>query len=164
VKAVVLGIGNPLYGDDGFGLEALAELARSGSTGPEVELVDGGTEGLALLGCIEEATHLVILDVVEGDGLAAGQPVEYDAARLASGTPLKLSEHQVGVEEVLGLAVWRGRLPRHAVLLGVVPERLGMGWGLSETVRGAVPPMAARAARILAEWGCLGQPSSPVPE
>lgn len=158
-RVVVMGVGNPLYGDDGFGIAAVAEfdaryVVRSGAVDDvEVDVLDAGTEGLALLGHIEDATDLVILDVVEGGGRAPGQRVEYDAATLATGTPIKLSQHQVGVEEVLGLAVWRGRLPERSVLLGVVPHRLDFGVGLSEPVARALPEVLARAADVLRRWG-----------
>lgn len=151
-RAVVLGVGNPLYGDDGFGVEAAAAFARRYRTGPEVEVVDGGTEGLGLLGYIEEATELVLLDAVVAPG-PPGTIVEVDGADLARGMPMRLSEHQVGVEEVLSLAAWRGRLPARAVLLGVVPERLDLGPGLSPPVAAALWPVLQRAARQLQAWG-----------
>lgn len=151
-RTVVLGVGNPLYGDDGFGIEAAALFARLYRGGPEVEVVDGGTEGLRLLGYIEEATELILLDAVAAPG-PPGTIVEIDGAELASGSPLKLSEHQVAIEEVLGLAAWRGRLPGRTVLLGVVPERLDLGPGLSPPVAAALRPVVLRAAQQLQAWG-----------
>ena len=154
-RVVVLGVGNPLYGDDGFGIAAVAAFGERYPVGPDVEVVDAGTEGLALLGYVEDTTELVILDVVEGEGLTPGALVEYDAAYLASGVPLKLSQHQVGVEEVLGLAAWRGRLPERSVLIGVVAVNLAFGLGLSEPVAAALPAVIERAAEVLREWGAL---------
>ena len=142
-RVVVLGVGNPLYGDDGFGIAAVAAFGERYSFGPEVEVVDAGTEGLSLLGYVEDTTELVILDVVEGQGLTPGDRVEYDAAFLASGVPLKLSEHQVGVEEVLGLAAWRGRLPQRSVLIGVVASTLEFGLDCPSPL----PPPCRRSSR-----------------
>ena len=153
MSAVVLGVGNPLYGDDGFGIAALSLFEQRFRCGDDVELIDGGTQGIALLGVIEDATELVILDVVQGESLTPGAFVEYDAARLASGVPLKLSEHQVGVEEVLGLAVWRERLPARSVLLGVVAGAHDFGASLSDEVAAALPVVVDRAAQMLRDWG-----------
>ena len=151
-RVVILGVGNPLYGDDGFGIEAVARFLAEHVVGPEVEIIDGGTEGLGLLGYIEEATELIIIDVVEGGQGAPGQLVEFDAVTLASGSPLKLSQHQVGVEEVLGLAVWRGRLPVRSVLLGVVPQRLELGLGLSPVVASTMDAVLSRVEEVLEAW------------
>lgn len=149
---VVLGVGNALYGDDGFGTEAVAAFARRYVTEPAVEVVDGGTEGLALLGYIEDASELLLFDaVITAD--PPGTVVELDGAALAGGAPLKLSQHQVGIEEVLGLAAWRDALPKRMVLIGAVPERLGLGPGLSPSLAAALPRALARAAAVLQGWG-----------
>lgn len=151
-QVFILGVGNPLYRDDGFGVEAVAAFEQAFSTGPEVAVIDGGTEGLSLLGVIEEATELVLLDAVAGPG-APGSLVEMDGRELAGGTPLKLSEHQVGIEEVLGLAVWRGRLPERTVLVGVVARDLSFGPGLTPEVAAVLPAALDRAAHWLQHWG-----------
>ncbi|HYF91277.1 MAG TPA: hydrogenase maturation protease [Symbiobacteriaceae bacterium] len=155
--AVVLGVGNPLYGDDGFGVEALDALAQRYRFGRAVCLVDGGTEGLGLLGLIEDASELIILDAVAGPG-HPGDCVEVAGDGLCGATPLSLSEHQVSIREVLGLAAWRGRLPQRTVLLGVVAERLDLGPGLSPAVSAAMPVVLERTAEWLARWGYPPEP------
>ncbi|MGZ3467555.1 MAG: hydrogenase maturation protease, partial [Gemmatimonadaceae bacterium] len=59
----VIGLGNPLMGDDGFGLEVLARL-RDEWILDGVELADGGTWGMSLLPIIEDAERLLLLDAI----------------------------------------------------------------------------------------------------
>ena len=54
---LVLGLGNVLLGDDGLGAAAVARLEAEYSVPPDVQLADGGTLGLSLLGLLTEADH-----------------------------------------------------------------------------------------------------------
>lgn len=65
---IVLGLGNPLMGDDGVGLAALEELRERHAFGDGVRLEDGGVLGLSLLPVVEEATALRVLDAVRFGG------------------------------------------------------------------------------------------------
>jgi hydrogenase maturation protease len=69
-KIIVLGMGNPLFQDEGLGIHVIKrlmqEFIRDG-----VELVDGGTDGLALLNAVEATDHLLVVDAVIGDNARA---------------------------------------------------------------------------------------------
>jgi hydrogenase maturation protease len=73
-RKVVLGLGNLLQQDDGFGVRVVQALERELGIEMQragVELVDGGTLGLSLLPLVEECSHLLVVDAVEA-GLAPG--------------------------------------------------------------------------------------------
>ena len=76
--SAVIGLGNPLMGDDGFGLVALARL-RDEWTLEGVELVDGGTWGMSLLPLIEDSDRVVLLDAIA----AGATPGEIDRQPVA---------------------------------------------------------------------------------
>ena len=61
-RIVVLGIGNMLWADEGFGVRCVEALQQRFEFAPHVELVDGGTQGLALLQYVQEADALLILE------------------------------------------------------------------------------------------------------
>ena len=62
---LVLGIGNTLLMDDGVGVLLVEEFrCLSSLPADEVEFLDGGTQGLALLGRMAGRRALVILDAV----------------------------------------------------------------------------------------------------
>ena len=78
---LVLGVGNALLRDDGVGLRLLSDLSREGlAWDGEVEFLDGGTQGLALLDRIAGRHALLILDAVK---LGAARGRGPRAARVA---------------------------------------------------------------------------------
>jgi hydrogenase maturation protease len=149
---VVIGAGNPLMGDDGFGLAVLERL-RTGWDLPEgVELIDGGTWGMNLLPAIEDAGALIIVDAIDR-GVPPGQDITLERNDLPMYLGLKLSPHQIDLREVLALAELRGTLPRRAVAIGVQPEVIGLGMTLSPRVAERVEAAATRVAWRLRRWG-----------
>lgn len=149
-NVLVLGLGNPLRGDDGVGPRVVAEL-EDREVPEGVELLDGGTGGLDLLQIIEGQERVVIVDAAQvdapGERLAPGQFVRFtpDEARL-TGLPgdqssRRFSFHHAGVAEVLDLARALGRpLPR-VVIFGVQPQQVGWGEGLSADVERNLPAL-----------------------
>ncbi len=155
-STLVLGLGNPLMGDDGAGLAALARLREEWRFAAGVELVDGGTWGMNLLPLIETAGRLVLLDAIDTRSppgtltvLARDELPRYFAH--------KISPHQIDLREVLALAELRGRLPLEVVALGVQPGVIEMREGLSPPVAAAIPKMVRAAAGLLAEAGLCGE-------
>ncbi len=64
-NAVVMGLGNLLWADEGFGIRVAERLYARYHWPEEVEIVDGGTQGLNLLGYVEQASHLLLLDAID---------------------------------------------------------------------------------------------------
>jgi hydrogenase maturation protease len=160
-RTVVIGLGNPLMGDDGLGLVALERLRTEWQVAPEVELVDGGTWGMNLLPVIEDAARVILIDAIHV-GAAPGTPVRIERARLPRYLATKISPHQVDLRDVIALAELRGTLPEDTVALGLEPERVAFGEGLSEAVRGRVEGLAARVAQELVDRGhaCPREPAA----
>jgi len=150
-RRVVLGLGNLLNRDEGLGVHALRALERRLGPEPEVELVDGGVLGLNLLPVVEACSHLLVLDAVDA-GEPPGTVVELGRDDIPLLAGVKLSEHQVTFQEVLGLASFRDRLPATLHLLGAQPQDLRIGLDLSAVVAAAIPPIVERAAEILSAW------------
>ena len=64
----VLGIGNIILRDEGFGVRAVEYLEEHYRFSPDVRLLDGGTLGPELLHFLTGTEKLLILDAVSGDG------------------------------------------------------------------------------------------------
>lgn len=144
---LVLGVGNQLLMDDGAGLELL-RLVESQRAGIEsVEFVDGGTQGLALLGVLDGRSHVLILDAISprGDTPAPGTIHDIDAS--VTRATKSTSAHGSSVNELLGVARLMGSIPPEVRLVGIEPEIVRTGIGLSDAVRKAVP----EAARVACE-------------
>lgn len=156
---VVLGIGNVLWADEGFGVRCIEELARRYAFAPHVELIDGGTLGLYLIHHVQNAGRLLIFDAVDY-GLAAGtlKLVEDSEVPRFMGAK-KLSLHQTGFQEVLALAELTGSYPEQVLLVGCQPELLDdFGGSLTDVVRASVEPALALAIERLEAWGAEPRP------
>ena len=149
---VVIGLGSPLMGDDGLGLLALEALTRSRAFEPEPRFVDGGTWGMNLLPIIESAERVLFVDAIRAGG-APGELVVIERDGLPRGLGIKLSPHQIDLQEVLALAELRGRLPREAVAMGLEPERVELGCGLSPAVTRGLDALLEGIDERLASWG-----------
>jgi hydrogenase maturation protease len=155
IRALVIGLGNPLMGDDGAGLAALARLREDWLLPEGVELVDGGTWGMNLLPIIEGCPYVLLLDAIEA-GSPPGTLTVLEREEIPRYFQLKLSPHQIDLREVLGLAELRGKLPARLIAIGVQPERIEMGITLSPPVARAVDKIAHAAvdALELAGFAC----------
>ncbi len=156
---VVLGIGNLLWADEGFGVRCVETLGRRWQFAPQVRLVDGGTQGLYLLHHVQQATHLLILDAIDY-GLEPGtlKLVEDEEVPRFMGAK-KMSLHQTGFQEVLSLAQFTGHWPAQVLLVGCQPAELeDFGGSLSAPVKAALEPALAAALERLRAWGADPQP------
>lgn len=145
---LVIGLGNPLMGDDGIGLEALRRFGRATAVPAGVELVDGGTWGMNLLPLIETAGAVLFLDAIRL-GAAPGTVHELEGDAVPRRLAHKLSPHQIDLGEVLAIAMLRGTLPPGLFALGIEPAVVEMGTALSPEVESAMPSLLARAAARL---------------
>ena len=153
-STLVLGLGNPLMGDDGLGLVALARLRAEFEFPPEVSLVDGGTWGMNLLHLIEEADRLVLLDAID-TGEVPGTVNFLERHELPRFFAHKLSPHQIDLREVLALAELRGRLPDDVVAIGIQPLQVEMGERVSLPVANAMEALVELTVAHLEAWGHL---------
>ncbi|MDR2378602.1 MAG: hydrogenase maturation protease [Bifidobacteriaceae bacterium] len=148
-RATVLAVGNTIMADDGIGPALLANL-RQARPNSRAEFVDGGIGGLDLLPVIADAERLLVLDAVAGD--APGQVVRLDGDQLPRLLAVKLSPHQVGLLDAFGAARLLGSEPAEIAVVGIVPERLELAWGLTATAQAALPAATALAAAVLDAW------------
>lgn len=151
-RTVVIGLGNPLMGDDGLGLVALERLRADYPVPPDVELVDGGTWGMNLLPVIEDADELILIDAIDA-GAAPGTPVRVERARLPRYLATKISPHQVDLRDVLALAELRGTLSECTVAIGLQPASIELRNSLSDVLRCRVDDLVALVAQELAQLG-----------
>lgn len=155
-RTLVIGLGNPLMGDDGIGLAALEQLAAGWDMG-DAELVDGGTWGMNLLPLIEGADTVILLDAIHL-GRAPGTVIELEGDAVPRRLAAKLSPHQIDLGEVLALAALRETLPRRLVAIGIEPALVEMSTSLSPAVAAAMPLMLQRVAERLEALGCRCSP------
>jgi hydrogenase maturation protease len=132
-RILVLGVGNLLLGDEGVGIHAVRRLGEQ-SLPPHVDLLDGGTAGVDLLGFMSGYEKVVIIDAVDA-GEEPGTIFRFTPQDVASGSAgLALSLHQTEVLEVLKLGSYVGQDLPPVVVLGVQPAAMDWSTSLSPTV------------------------------
>jgi hydrogenase maturation protease len=150
---LILGIGNLLWADEGFGIRTLERLHADWVFRPGVSLLDGGTQGLYLLPYVEGCRRLLIFDAVDY-GLEPGtlKVVRDEEVPRFMGVR-KMSLHQTGFQEVLSVAQLRGWQPDNVMLIGCQPETLeDYGGSLSNTVKARIPDAIGLALDTLYGW------------
>jgi len=156
---LILGLGNLLCSDDGVGVVAAQMIAETRSVPEGVQVLDGGTLGLALLPYLEDAAQAILVDAIETDA-PPGTLVRLEGDEVGPAVASRLSVHQVGVADLIEAARWRDRIPPTLVLLGIVPATTELRVDLSPAVQAALP---ALLDSICGEAARLGFPLPPKP-
>jgi hydrogenase maturation protease len=159
VSVLVLGIGNILWADEGFGVRAVEAFHRRYALPDDVVLLDGGTQGLYLVNYLQDADDLLVFDAIDY-GLEPGtlKVVRDDEVPKFTGAK-KMSLHQTGFQEVLSAADLLDAYPKRLALIGCQPVDLE-DWGgpLTAPVAAAVAQALDAAVAVLAEWGVVVRP------
>lgn len=149
----IIGLGNVLMSDDGFGpyvvrvLEAAYELPEC------VQVIDAGTPGLDLTPYLIDADVVIFLDTVQSEG-TPGEIRTFRLNEILAHPPQpRVSPHDPGVKEALLTLQAAGAGPSEGVMLGVIPEWVATGVELSEAVRRAISPVIAL---LVTELQCYG--------
>lgn len=140
---LVLGLGNVLCGDDGLGVAAVEEIHRRYVIPDNVQVLDGGTLGLALLAYFEKGGDVILVDAIGAD-LDAGSFVYLRGDEVAPAVRQRLSVHQIGVADLLDSLRLIDAYPRRLILLGLVPQTLELGLEKSAAVRRMMPYLLDR--------------------
>ena len=142
----IVGVGNFLFTDEGFGIHTLRYLDAHFRFPDSVSLLDGGTAGIMLSSFFEESDFVFIIDAVETDS----PPGTIHTFDLLDDRPinihLRMSPHQVGLLETIEMCKLKDVFPQEIELIGVVPSDLSTGIELS-------PVMVPRVAEV-AEMIC----------
>lgn len=161
-RKIVFGLGNTLNRDEGLGVYALKELEVAleeykkdhPDTAHVLELLDGGVLGLNLLPWVEESSHLLILDTVNANK-APGTIIELSKDEIPFYSGIKMSDHQITFQEVLGIAKFRNALPENLHLIGAQPSDISMGVGLSDEIQKVLPHLVQKAIFQLEKWNLI---------
>ena len=151
---LVLGIGNLLWADEGFGVRCAEALAERYRIPERVKVMDGGTQGLYLLPYVQQAERLIVFDAIDY-GLPPGtlRLVEDDQVPRFMGAK-KMSLHQTGFQEVIAAASLTGHCPSTMLLIGVQPVELeDYGGSLRPAVKARLPEAVGIAVERLRAWG-----------
>lgn len=136
-KILILGVGNLLLRDDGFGVHLINSL-KGAALPSNVELLEAGTVSHQLIPRLHEIDHLIVIDVVEA-GDTPGSIFRFSPDDMRFPAELKASLHQISLVDVLNMAALTGRKPK-TVIIGVQPKDVS-SWSmeLNEELIAVIP-------------------------
>ncbi len=154
MRITIMGVGNLLLTDEGFGIHVVKLLEEHYEFPQNVSVIDGGVLGLNLLGVISEADQLIVIDAVK-NGEAPGSLYRIERESIPERVRAKNSLHQVDFLETLTLCQALDKTPE-TVILGVEPEDIEtLGIDLTQTTLKKVDKMIEM---VLAELDRLETP------
>jgi hydrogenase maturation protease len=131
---VVLGLGNPLMGDEGIGVYLIERLAESAAEYPSVDFIDAGTGGLSVLHHIEGRRKAIMIDCAfmeEPPGtIRRFTPEEVRSTKVLAHQSL----HEADLMRIIAMARQLDQAPEQIVIFGIQPERIEPGQSLSRTL------------------------------
>ena len=132
----ILGIGNVLQKDDGFGVYASTYLKENYTFSKDVNIINGGVEGINLFSVFEESDKILILDTIELEDDPAS--IYLVPAKELSGHGLNAGgAHEIGVIQCLDMLELQGKELPKSTVLGIVPQHITFEIDLSDTIKEA---------------------------
>lgn len=150
-KITILGIGNTLFTDEGVGIHLLPLLEEAYKDDKQIEIIEGLTDGMKLLGPVEEAENLIIIDAINA-GVEGGTILSLEGDEIPAYFGVKMSVHQMGFQEVLFAAKFRDRYPRKIIMFGMQPTSLELGVELTKTNQEKLKDLAEAVMNQVNSW------------
>ncbi len=139
----IIGIGNVLMGDEGFGVHVIRYLEETYKFPDNIKLVDCGTAGIYMAPFFEEADKAIVVDVAHLKDHPPGTIFSLKHHEMmGKDIQSSMSPHQIGVLEVLEICRLRDTLPSAIDFCLVVPEQIKPGVDLSDTIAPKVKEVA----------------------
>lgn len=150
-EITVLGIGNTILSDEGFGVRVVEYLKKNFTFPKNVALIDGGTLGVELQHFIVGTKKLLIIDSIDG-GAESGKIFHLHGDEILKHFTQKISAHEIGIQDILTmLEITEKKIPC-VELIGAQPYNLDAGIELSEPMKKLLPLFAEKAVEILKSW------------
>ena len=152
-KTLVVGIGNILQTDEGVGVHVVNQLNARDNLPSDMQCIDGGTLSFTLAAAIEDAERLIVIDTAELDALPGTVKIFVDDEMDDFiGHGKKSSVHEVGLQDILSIAMLQGHLPRQRALIGIQPRQFGWGDWPTREVASAIPEVCDSIFKLTEQW------------
>ena len=151
-EITVLGIGNTILSDEGFGVKVVEYLKKNFTFPEKVSLIDGGTLGVELEHFIIGTEKLLIIDSIDG-GAEEGTTFHLHGDEILNHFTQKISAHEIGIQDILTMLEITGKKIPCVELLGAQPYSLDAGMELTPPMQKLLPIFADKALEILKSWG-----------
>jgi hydrogenase maturation protease len=154
---LVLGLGNILMEDEGVGVAVVERLQQDYRLPADIELLDGGTSGMALLDDLRRRDTLIVVDAVR-TGQPPGTLVELRGEQVPAFFRSRISPHQLALSDVLAVLTLTGEMPLDTIVIGIEPLSLETRLGLSGIVTAQLDALTTRVVAALDSLGYAVEP------
>jgi len=167
-RIAIIGLGNVLMGDDGFG-PYVAKLLEGWYDWPEdVQVTEIGTQGVDLTPFVRGFESLVVVSSVHREAppgtLHRLSHAEVMDRELPNREPaLRNSPYEPTLRNLVLTLEFTGGAPREVCVVGAEPESVELNGGLSDRLRPALEPAVTAVLALLAERGTRPRPREPRP-
>ncbi|MGO9255484.1 MAG: hydrogenase maturation protease [Bryobacteraceae bacterium] len=141
----MIGLGNPLMGDDGVGCLVAERLADDPRLPDSAEVICGGTDLLRYARQMEGRSRVVILDAIQDDT----EPGSMVVLQAAGGGLDARQQHAHHLSAVQAIRLLEMTTPTRFLLLGISISSAGMDTGLSPVLAARVPAILGRVLHEL---------------
>ena len=120
MKTLVLGIGNPILGDDGVGVHVAQELAKK-IRGKDVDVKNASFDGLNLLELITGYDKLIVIDAIMADDDKVGEIYKLTPENISELAGFTTSPHHSNLASTIemGKKLLPGRMPEEVTIFAV---------------------------------------------
>jgi hydrogenase maturation protease len=150
-EITILGIGNTILSDEGFGVKVVEYLRENYKFPENVQLIDGGTLGVELQHFIVGTQKLLIIDSIDG-GVEAGTTFHLRDGEILNHFTQKISAHEIGIQDILTMLEITDKKIPCVELLGAQPYSLDAGINLTPPMQKLLPLFAEKTLEILKSW------------
>ena len=152
-KTLVLGIGNPLMQDDGVGVHAIQRLKAMYPDSPQVEFMDGGTLSFSLIGVIEDATNLIVIDAAQLNNEPGSVKTFFgEEMDIFLGQQKNSSDHDITLINLMSIALLADQLPARRALIGIQPGSIDWSTEPTPAIKKAIPNVCSIAMELIEKW------------
>jgi len=150
-KITVLGIGNIILKDEGFGVHIVEKLQQEYSFPEHVQVIDGGTLGMELMNYIIDTDRLIVVDAISGDA-EPGTFFRFVNAEVKAYFQEKVSMHELGIQDVLAALEVIDKPVNEVIVMGAQPFIVDAGVGLTKDMEKLVEKTKNLVLEQLKVW------------
>jgi hydrogenase maturation protease len=148
----ILGLGNILLADEGFGVHFVRHFEDSYILPENVEIVDGGVMGYVLLDVFDRSDFIIVIDCIKLED-EPGSIYRFTHEEFITKLPPPTSAHEVKFSDVLIKAEMIGDLPEMIFLCIVPKEFKDMDLKMTQDLKKCLPVMESLLIKELESLG-----------
>jgi len=149
VRTLVLGIGNPILGDDGVGFRIAQELAKE-IKDENIDVKDTSVDGLNLLELIVGYDRVILIDAIMTGNGEVGEIYQFRLEDIGEPAQSIISVHHLSLLTMikLGRELFPKKMPEEVAVLGVGIQEVAK---VTEEMTGKVKEAIPRAVNLVLE-------------